>query len=255
MDYLCIIFYNGLCATLDIFDFGPAESQSSEMDVRIEPGWKQALQEEFGQPYFSKLAETLKQELAAGQTLYPPGPLIFNAFAQTPFHKVRVVILGQDPYHNPGQANGLSFSVPSGIPPPPSLRNIYEEINRSLDITMPRGLGDLSSWAQQGVLLLNAILTVRANSPSSHSTIGWANFTDAVIRKLSSEKKGIIFLLWGRFAGEKTKLIDSSKHHILTAPHPSPLSAYRGFIGCGHFVRVNELLQADGQEAIDWRLS
>lgn len=225
------------------------------MDVRIEPGWKQALHEEFGQPYFSQLAQKIKLELAEGQTLYPPGPLIFNAFAQTPFDKVRVVILGQDPYHNPGQAHGLSFSVPPGVPPPPSLLNIYEEIRRSLNIQMPRDYGDLTHWARQGVLLLNAMLTVRANQPSSHSNLGWANFTDAVIRKLSSEKKGIIFLLWGRFAQEKAKLIDKNQHHILTAPHPSPLSAYRGFIGCGHFARVNELLETDGQEGIDWRLS
>ena len=225
------------------------------MNVRMETGWKEALSEEFAQPYFQQLADSIKKEIAGGQTLYPPGPLIFNAFEQTPFDRVRVVILGQDPYHNPGQAHGLSFSVPAGIPPPPSLLNIYEEIGKSLNMKMPRDYGNLSSWARQGVLLLNAILTVRAHAPSSHSAIGWANFTDAVIRKISSEKKGIIFLLWGRFAQEKAKLIDKCNHHILTAPHPSPLSAYRGFIGCGHFVQVNEILEARGEEPIDWSIA
>jgi len=228
---------------------------TGSMNVRMETGWKQALSEEFVQPYFIQLADTLKKEIAGGQVVYPPGPLIFNAFDQTPFDKLRVVILGQDPYHNPGQAHGLSFSVPPGVAPPPSLLNIFEEIRRSLNIQLPRDYGDLTHWARQGVLLLNAMLTVRANQPSSHSTLGWAHFTDAVIQKISSEKKGIIFLLWGRFAQEKAKLIDKTKHHILAAPHPSPLSAYRGFIGCGHFARVNELLQAQGKEPVDWRLS
>lgn len=225
---------------------------TGSMNVHMETGWKQALREEFVQPYFIQLVDTIKKEIAEGRTLYPPGPLIFNAFAQTPFDKVRVVILGQDPYHNPGQAHGLSFSVPPGVPPPPSLLNIYEEIRRSLNIQMPRDYGDLTRWAGQGVLLLNAMLTVRAKQPSSHSNLGWANFTDAVIRKLSSEKTGIIFLLWGRFAQEKAKLIDNSRHHILTAPHPSPLSAHRGFIGCGHFLRVNEILKSKGSEPINW---
>lgn len=224
------------------------------MDVNIESSWKEVLKNEFTKTYFLEIATFLKMEKNAGKIIYPPGPLIFNAFTQTPFHKVKMVIIGQDPYHNPGQAHGLSFSVPSGIKPPPSLMNIYKEINASLGIAMPAEFGNLTKWAEQGVLLLNAILTVRANEPGSHSKIGWMNFTDAVIKKISDEKSGIIFLLWGKFAQEKQVLIDETKHHVLKAAHPSPLSAYQGFFGCNHFVKTNQLLTEKGMQPIDWKL-
>lgn len=224
------------------------------MDVHIESSWKEVLKNEFTKTYFLEIVTFLKMEKNAGKNIYPPGPLIFNAFTQTPFHKVKVVIIGQDPYHNPGQAHGLSFSVPSGVKPPPSLMNIYKEINASLGIAMPAEFGNLIKWAEQGVLLLNAILTVRANEPGSHSKIGWMNFTDAVIKKISDEKSGIIFLLWGKFAQEKQALIDETKHHVLKAAHPSPFSAYQGFFGCNHFVKTNQLLTEQGLQPIDWKL-
>ncbi|MFM2359824.1 MAG: uracil-DNA glycosylase [Bacteroidota bacterium] len=225
------------------------------MDVLIENTWKTALQPTFSQPYFKQLVQFLKNEKAAGVTIYPSGKNIFNAFSLTPFDQVRVVILGQDPYHNPGQAHGLSFSVPSGIKPPPSLNNIYKEIQQSLKISMPSHFGDLTAWAEQGVLMLNAILTVRANEPASHSKSGWQLFTDEVIRSISNQKQGIIFLLWGKFAQEKSSLIDGNKHHILKAAHPSPFSADKGFFGCNHFVRVNEILMAQGDAPINWAIS
>ena len=224
------------------------------MDVNIESSWKEVLKNEFAKTYFLEIVTFLKIEKNAGKIIYPPGPLIFNAFTQTPFHKVKVVIIGQDPYHNPGQAHGLSFSVPSGVKPPPSLMNIYKEFNASLGIAMPAEFGNLTKWAEQGVLLLNAILTVRANEPGSHSKIGWMNFTDAVIKKISDEKSGIIFLLWGKFAQEKQALIDETKHHVLKAAHPSPFSAYQGFFGCNHFVKTNQLLTEQGLQPIDWKL-
>lgn len=224
------------------------------MDVHIESSWKEVLKNEFTKTYFLEIVTLLKMEKNAGKIIYPPGPLIFNAFTQTPFNKVRVVIIGQDPYHNPGQAHGLSFSVPSGVKPPPSLMNIYKEINASLGIPMPAEFGNLTKWAEQGVMLLNAILTVRANEPGSHSKIGWMNFTDAVIKKISDEKSGIIFLLWGKFAQEKQTLIDETKHHVLKAAHPSPFSAFQGFFGCNHFVKTNELLTNQGLKPIDWKL-
>lgn len=224
------------------------------MDVHIESSWKEVLKNEFTKTYFLEIVTFLKMEKNAGKIIYPPGPLIFNAFTQTPFNKVRVVIIGQDPYHNPGQAHGLSFSVPSGVKPPPSLMNIYKEINASLGIPMPAEFGNLTKWAEQGVMLLNAILTVRANEPGSHSKIGWMNFTDAVIKKISDEKSGIIFLLWGKFAQEKQTLIDETKHHVLKAAHPSPFSAFQGFFGCNHFVKTNELLTNQGLKPIDWKL-
>lgn len=224
------------------------------MDVHIEASWKEILKHEFTKTYFLEIATFLKTEKNAGKLIYPPGPLIFNAFTQTPFQKVKVVILGQDPYHNPGQAHGLSFSVPNGVKPPPSLVNIYKEILASLGIPMPVGYGNLTKWASQGVLLLNAILTVRANEPASHSKIGWMNFTDAVIKKISDEKTGVVFLLWGKFAQEKQVLIDETKHHVLKAAHPSPFSADKGFFGCNHFIKTNELLTAQGLPAIDWKL-
>ena len=224
------------------------------MDVHIESSWKEILKNEFTKTYFLEIVTLLKMEKNAGKIIYPPGPLIFNAFTQTPFKKVRVVIIGQDPYHNPGQAHGLSFSVPSGVKPPPSLMNIYKEINSSLGIPMPAEFGNLTKWAEQGVMLLNAILTVRANEPGSHSKIGWMNFTDAVIKKISDEKSGVIFLLWGKFAQEKQVLIDETKHHVLKAAHPSPFSAFQGFFGCNHFVKVNELLTSHELQPIDWKL-
>ena len=224
------------------------------MDVHIESSWKEVLKNEFTKTYFLEIVTFLKMEKNAGKIIYPPGSLIFNAFTQTPFNKVKVVIIGQDPYHNPGQAHGLSFSVPSGIKPPPSLMNIYKEINASVGIAMPAEFGNLSKWAEQGVLLLNAILTVRANEPGSHSKIGWMNFTDAAIKKISDEKSGIIFLLWGKFAHEKQALIDETKHFVLKAAHPSPFSAHQGFFGCNHFVKTNQLLTEQGLQPINWKL-
>ena len=224
------------------------------MDVKIEAGWKEALKEEFGKDYFLHIVSTLKTERSNGRICYPPGPLIFNAFEQTPFDKVKAVLIGQDPYHGPGQAMGLSFSVPGGIKPPPSLVNIYKEIRSDLGIRMPADSGDLTPWARQGLLLLNASLTVRANEPMSHSGIGWMNLTDAVIRVLSEKKQHLVFLLWGRFAQEKQQLIDLSRHHVLKAAHPSPFSADRGFFGCRHFSRTNEWLASHGIDPIDWSL-
>ncbi len=224
------------------------------MEVKMEPSWKEVLKQEFTKPYFLEIVTFLKTEKAAGKTIYPPGPLIFNAFNQTPFDKVKVVILGQDPYHNPGQAHGLSFSVPAGIKPPPSLVNIYKEITNDIGIEMPVEYGDLTQWAEQGVLLLNAILTVRANEPASHSKIGWMNFTDAVIKKISDEKTGVVFLLWGNFAQEKQALIDETKHFVLKAAHPSPFSVYKGFYDCKHFSKTNEILTKEGLEPINWKL-
>lgn len=223
------------------------------MDVKIEASWKNVLSKEFTKPYFLQIATHLKTEKATKAVIYPPGSLIFNAFEQTPFSQVKVVILGQDPYHGPQQAMGLSFSVPDGIQPPPSLVNIYKELKNDIGMPIPQ-TGNLTPWAKQGVLLINAILTVRANEAASHSKIGWMHFTDAVIRKLSDEKKGIVFLLWGKFAQEKQVLIDETKHFILKAAHPSPLSAHNGFWGCKHFSRTNEILIKQGTEPIDWKL-
>lgn len=224
------------------------------MEVKMEPSWKDVLKNEFSKPYFQQIVTFLKTEKAAGKIIYPPGPLIFNAFNQTPFTKLKVVILGQDPYHGEGQAHGLSFSVQNGVKSPPSLVNIYKEIQNDIGIAMPVNYGNLTRWAGQGVLLLNAALTVRANEPLSHAKFGWAEFTDAVIQKISDEKKGIVFLLWGKFAQEKQILIDETKHFILKAAHPSPLSAHAGFMGCKHFSKTNELLTKQGIEPIDWKL-
>ena len=221
------------------------------MDVKIEDSWKKVLKDEFIKPYFLQVATHLKTERASKAIIYPPGSLIFNAFDKTPCAKVKVVILGQDPYHNTGQAMGLSFSVPDGVPPPPSLVNIYKELNTDIGMPIPNS-GNLTKWATQGVLLLNAVLTVRANEPASHAKIGWMDFTNVVIRKISDEKTGVIFLLWGKFAQEKQVLIDETKHHVLKAAHPSPLSAYNGFFGCKHFSRTNALLAKQGLEVIDW---
>ena len=221
------------------------------MDVKIEPSWKEVLSSEFDKPYFAGLAAALHEEKAKGITIYPPGSLIFNAFALTPFDSVRVVILGQDPYHNPGQAEGLSFSVPHGVALPPSLKNIYKEISDDIGVDMSRKDGSLRGWAEQGVFLLNAILTVRAGVAASHSRLGWQTFTDAVIQTLSERRDGIVFLLWGNFARSKKALIDTSRHYVLEAAHPSPLAG-GAFFGCRHFSKTNQILINNGLQPIDW---
>jgi len=224
------------------------------MDVKIEPGWKQILQSEFSKPYFQQTVTFLKIEKAQGKTIYPPGSLIFNAFNKTPFEKVKVVLLGQDPYHGPGQAHGLSFSVQNGVNPPPSLINIFKELHADTGMALPKN-GNLEHWAEQGVLLLNASLTVRANEPASHAKAGWTDFTNTVIQKISDEKTGIVFLLWGRFAQDKQVLIDETKHFVLKAAHPSPFSADKGFFGCKHFSKTNEILMKQGLDPIDWNVT
>lgn len=223
------------------------------MDVKIEESWKLLLKDEFNQPYFKNITVHLKTERAQGKTIYPPGGFIFNAFNTTPVDQVKVVILGQDPYHGPNQAHGLCFSVQNGVPPPPSLVNIFKELQSDIGITIPRH-GNLTRWAEQGVFLLNASLTVRAAEPMSHAKIGWAQFTDSVIRKISDRKEHIVFMLWGRFAQEKSTLIDQSKHLILRAAHPSPLSAHAGFLGCKHFSKANEWLMSKGVDPVNWQL-
>lgn len=218
--------------------------------VQIEESWRQILKDEFEKEYFLKLVDFIKADIASGITIYPKGSNIFNAFNKTPFDKVTVVILGQDPYHGTGQAHGLSFSVPDNIALPPSLNNIYKELYTDLGV-QPKRSGNLEHWAQQGVFLLNAVLTVRAGAPTSHSKIGWQTFTDAVIKSLSDNKKGLVFLLWGNYARSKKDLIDSSKHFILEAAHPSPL-ARGAFFGCRHFSKTNELLKNQGLSEIIW---
>jgi uracil-DNA glycosylase len=222
-------------------------------NVQIEDSWKQQLQAGFNQPYFAGIIDFLKKEKQAGKTIYPAGPNIFNAFNTTPFDKVKVVILGQDPYHNPHQAHGLSFSVPKDVTPPPSLVNIFKEIHQDLDIPIPSH-GNLEKWAHQGVLLLNAALTVEAHKANSHSKIGWHQFTDDVIRIISEKKDHVVFILWGGFAKGKQELIDKNKHLVLTSAHPSPLSAHNGFWGNHHFSKANEWLKKHGEKAIDWSL-
>lgn len=219
----------------------------------MEEGWKNVLSDQFPKPYFQQAVTFIKTEKAQGKTIYPPGPLIFNAFNTTPFDEVKVVLLGQDPYHGYGQAHGLSFSVPDGVAPPPSLINIFKELNSDIGMPIPK-TGNLTKWAKQGVLLLNAVLTVRANEPASHSKIGWMEFTNGVISKISDEKEGVVFLLWGKFAQDKQVLIDETKHHVLKAAHPSPFSADKGFFGCKHFSKTNEFLTKEGLAPIDWTL-
>ncbi len=223
-----------------------------QINPTIEESWKQQLSEEFARPYFAELKQFLVEEKKKFR-IYPPGPLIFNAFNYTPFEEVRVVFIGQDPYHGPGQAHGLCFSVPEGIKPPPSLVNIFKELEADLGIPPP-GHGNLTKWARQGVLLLNATLTVRANQAGSHQNKGWETFTDSVISRLSDRREGLVFILWGNYAIAKSILIDQSKHRILTAAHPSPLSALKGFFGCRHFSKVNEILESSGKPPIDWQL-
>ena len=223
------------------------------MDVKIEASWKEILKDEFTKPYFLEIVNFLRTEKMAGKTIYPPGSLIFNAFDTTPFDKVKIVLLGQDPYHGLRQAHGLSFSVQNGITPPPSLVNIFKELHADTGTPIPAH-GNLTRWAEQGVLLLNASLTVRANEPMSHAKIGWAEFTHAVIKKISALKEHVVFLLWGKFAQEKQALIDETKHLVLKAAHPSPYSANYGFFGCRHFSKANEYLVQHGKDPIDWSL-
>lgn len=224
------------------------------MDVKIDESWKVVLKNEFTKTYFLEIATFLRTEKMLGKTIYPPGGQIFNAFNLTHFDNVKVVILGQDPYHGPGQAHGLCFSVAPGIKPPPSLVNIFKELRSDLGLPIPNH-GTLTKWAEQGVLLLNASLTVRAGEPMSHAKIGWAQFTNSVIKKISDEKEHVVFLLWGKFAQEKQELIDATRHHlILKAAHPSPYSADAGFFGCKHFSKTNQFLVQNGIDPIDWAL-
>lgn len=221
--------------------------------VRLAPAWKQALAAEFEADYMAQLRAFLRAEKQAGKVIYPPGDDIFHAFDRTPFDQVKVVILGQDPYHGPGQAHGLCFSVRKGVKVPPSLVNIYKEIHRDLDLPIPAH-GNLEHWAEQGVLLLNATLTVEQGNAGAHQGKGWEQFTDAAIRKLNDEREGLVFMLWGSYAQKKGAFIDAQRHLVLKAPHPSPLSAHRGFIGCGHFSAANDYLQQHAQAPIDWRV-
>jgi uracil-DNA glycosylase len=225
---------------------------SQSVNVQIEDSWKVALADEFQQPYFQSIKEVLLLAKQSGKTIYPPGPLIFNAFNLTPLPDVKVVILGQDPYHNAGQAMGLSFSVPRTEKTPPSLKNIYKELKEDVAIEIPSH-GDLSEWAAQGVLMLNAMLTVEANLAGSHKDIGWQKFTDAVIKKISDEQEGVVFLLWGNFAKTKGLSIDTNKHFVLDAAHPSPLAGGK-FFGCKHFSQTNALLEKQGKTPINWQV-
>lgn len=226
--------------------------QIDPTSIRIEESWREKLAPEFSKPYFAQIKQYLSEAKANGAIIFPPGPLIFNAFDQTPFYKVRVVILGQDPYHNPGQAMGLCFSVPKKVQLPASLKNIYKELHRDVGFKIPDH-GDLTAWASQGVFLLNTILTVEKNKAGSHSNIGWHLFTNAVIRTLSDQRDGLIFLLWGNYAKSKRELIDTKKHVVLEAAHPSPL-ARDAFSGCSHFSQVNQILKQRGEPPIDWSL-
>ncbi len=223
------------------------------MEVKIEDSWKKALTPLFERPYFTQITAHLKTEKALQRIIYPKGSLIFNAFNQTPFDQVKVVLLGQDPYHQPGQAMGLSFSVPDDCKIPPSLMNIYKELQKDIGMPIPT-TGNLTPWAKQGVLLLNTALTVRADEPGSHSKIGWTQFTDDLIKLLSNEKNEIVFILWGNYASQKQILIDATKHKILKAAHPSPLSAYNGFFGCKHFSMTNQYLTQVKKDPIDWSI-
>lgn len=222
----------------------------TEVNPQITESWRKELSSEFEQPYFSNLKQFLVKEREE-YTIYPPGSLIFNALNRTDFDKVKVVIIGQDPYHGKGQAHGLSFSVQFGVKPPPSLANIYKELKSDLEIPIPAH-GNLEKWADQGVLLLNATLTVRASQAGSHQGKGWETFTDTIIKKLSEKRSGLVFLLWGRFAQAKESLINNKEHHILKAAHPSPFSAYNGFFGCKHFSKTNEILHNNGLDEINW---
>ena len=225
----------------------------STSTIKLEPSWKAVLEDVFATPYMQDLKKFLKAEKAAGKTIYPRGSLIFNAMNSTPFDQVKVVILGQDPYHGPGQAHGLCFSVPKGVTPPPSLVNIFKEIEQDLEITLPNH-GCLQSWADQGVLLLNSVLTVEKHKAASHKGRGWEQFTDTIISNLNEQRKNLVFLLWGSYAQQKGKYIDRERHLVLKSPHPSPLSAHRGFFGNGHFSKANAYLKKNGIEPIAWSL-
>lgn len=228
-------------------------AESGKRQVRLEPSWQALLQDEFELDYMQQLRSFLQQEKLAGKQIYPPGPVIFNALNSTPFDKVRVVILGQDPYHNPGQAHGLCFSVLPGVAPPPSLLNIYKELQRDVGC-VPPAHGYLQSWADQGVLLLNAVLTVERFKAASHQGKGWERFTDRIVSLLNERRDGLVFLLWGSHAQKKGQFISRQRHLVLESPHPSPLSAHRGFLGNGHFGKTNAWLREHGQAPIDWQL-
>ena len=235
--------------------FKPSSIKNKEMSQikpEIESSWAKVLQNDFQSEYFQDLKNFLIEE-KKNHTIYPPGSQIFSAFNFTAFDDVKLVIIGQDPYHGDGQAHGLCFSVPVGIKVPPSLRNIFKEINNDIGLPIPES-GNLENWAKQGILLINATLTVRANQAGSHQNKGWETFTDSVIKKLSEQKSDLIFMLWGAYAQAKDVLIDETKHHILKATHPSPFSAYRGFLGCKHFSKANEILNSKGLKEIDWRV-
>ncbi len=221
--------------------------------VKLHPSWLAKLESEFDKPYMKELKSFLLDEKKAGKTIYPEGKYVFNALDSTPFDKVKVVILGQDPYHGPGQAHGLCFSVRDGVAPPPSLKNIFKELHQSLGLAYPKH-GSLQSWASQGVLLLNATLTVEQGKAGSHQGRGWEQFTDAVIHTLNSGREKVVFLLWGSYAQKKGAFIDTSKHLVLKSPHPSPLSAHRGFFGNQHFSKVNQYLEKAGQSPIQWAI-
>jgi uracil-DNA glycosylase len=224
------------------------------MAIDLEPSWLEVLHNEFEKDYKLKLKQFLKEEKEADHNIYPKSSDIFSAFWKTPFNELKVVILGQDPYHGANQAHGLSFSVQKGVTPPPSLKNIYKELATDIPGFIIPDHGELTEWAEQGVMLLNATLTVRAGSPGSHQKKGWEIFTDTVIQKISEQKEGIIFLLWGKFAQAKAELIDAKKHHILKAAHPSPYSADSGFFGCKHFSKTNAILEKEGKKVIDWQI-
>lgn len=230
-----------------------SEADNAARDIRLENGWRRRLEAVFREPYMQVLRSFLVAEKCAGKTLYPPGELIFNAFNSTPFEAVKVVILGQDPYHGPGQAHGLCFSVQPGVAVPPSLQNIFRELHDDLGLDRP-GHGCLQSWAEQGVLLLNAVLTVEGGRAGAHQNRGWEDFTDRVVECLNEGREGLVFMLWGSYAQKKGRIIDRSRHLVLSSAHPSPLSAYRGFLGNRHFSQANAWLEKQGLGAIDWRL-
>ncbi len=239
--------------TQSSLDLATVPASSEAKSGQLCDSWQQVLAPEFDQPYMQQLKAFLAAEKAAGKVIYPSGPLMFNAFNQTPFDQVKVVIIGQDPYHGPGQAHGLSFSVPQGVKCPPSLINIFKEIQQDCGITMS-GQGDLTAWAQQGVLLLNAMLSVEQANAGSHQKKGWEQFTDAAIQALNDQREGLIFVLWGSYAQKKGKIIDEQKHTILKSAHPSPLSAYRGFFGNQQFSTINKILEKQGQTPINWQV-
>ncbi len=229
------------------------DQAAAQRQINLEASWLREVGEEFNQPYMRELGDFLREQKAAGKRIYPPGGKILNAFDSTPFDKVKVVILGQDPYHGPGQAHGLCFSVPPGVAPPPSLQNMFKELQSDLGFKIPNH-GCLEHWAGQGVLLLNAVLTVEARRAASHQGKGWEQFTDRVVRCLNEKQSGLVFMLWGAYAQRKGQIIDRDRHLVLAAPHPSPFSADRGFFGCRHFSRANDYLREQGRETIDWQL-